>query len=233
MKITFSHKTQEAANIESFFFSTEKKLDYTAGQYIELNLNHHKPDDRGTKRWFTLSSSPNDELLSITTKFALKPSSFKKALNKLEAGDELNINGPMGDFVLPKIIQTPLVFVAGGIGITPYSSIFKWLAETGEDRPIKFIYAVKNEEEIIFQDALSAADQHATIVVEEPSASWGGERGKLSAEIITGLTKPDDQTLVYVSGPEGLVEKLEEDLRRAGLAKHQLVTDFFPNYSDI
>jgi ferredoxin-NADP reductase len=233
MKITYSHSKEEAANITSFFFKPEHRLDYTAGQYAEFFLQHNLPDSRGMKRWFTLSSSPNDELISITTKFSSESSSFKKALLKLKPNAMLNFTGPMGDFVLPKLIQTPIVFVAAGIGITPYHSMLMWLTETNETRPIRLLYAVKSEEEIIFQETFDKANQHATIVVQNPSESWGGERGNINAELITGLADPSDNTLIYISGPEELVEKLNVDLRRTGLAKHQLVSDFFHNYSGL
>jgi ferredoxin-NADP reductase len=145
----------------------------------------------------------------------------------------MHMSDPMGDFVLPKLMQTPLIFVAGGIGITPFHSMLSWLADTGEERPIKLLYGVNNEDEIIFQETFDRARQHATIVVSDPSPAWGGERGRLSAELILGLEQPSEDTLVYVSGPEPMVEALEEDLKKAGLKKHQLVLDFFPNYSVI
>lgn len=233
MKLVFDHVKDESSHIHTFFFKTETPLSYTAGQYIELTLPHNKPDDRGIKRWFTLSSSPGEELVSITTRIIPESSTFKKALINLTPGDSLSFTGPMGDFVLPKLIQTPLVFVAGGIGITPFHSILAWLAYAMEERPIQLIYGVRTEEEIIFQDTFAAANQHATIVVEKPSSAWGGERGKLSAELILGLSKVTDDTLIYISGPENMVEALQHDLKKAGINNNQLVGDFFPNYNSI
>lgn len=234
MQVTLDHTKDEAANIRTFYFRPEKPVHYTAGQFIELTLKHPRPDKRGVKRWFTLSSSPTDELLSITTKFAGdKSSSFKRTLFKLQPGAQLTMSEPMGDFVLPKLIQTPLVFVAGGIGITPFHSILTWLTATKEQRPIKLLYGVRNEDEIVFQDTFAKAGVPPTIVVSEPSPAWGGERGRLSAELILDLTKPSDDTLVYVSGPEPMVEALEKDLRKSGLRKDQFVGDFFPNYDAI
>lgn len=224
---------QEAANITTFYFKPEKSAQYTAGQFAEWTLKHPKPDDRGIKRWFTISSSPTEELVTITTKFADKPSSFKQALRNLKPGDEILMSDPMGDFVLPKLIQTPLVFVAGGIGITPFHSILSWLNSVKEARPIKLIYAVNNEDEIVFDDLISNSEIDLTIVVSEPSAAWGGERSQLNAEVILGLGTPTDDALVYVSGPEPMVEKLEKDLKQAGLRKQQFVGDFFPNYKAI
>lgn len=235
MRVVFDHSVEEAANIRTFFFKPERAVHFTAGQFAEWTLKHPKPDKRSVKRWFTISSSPTEEFVAITTKFAGedKSSSFKKALFGLMPGDEVLMSDPMGDFVLPKFIQTPLVFVAAGIGITPFHSILEWLANTGEQRPIKLLYGVHSEDEILFQETFDKAGIHATIIVSNPSPAWGGERGHLSAELILGLEKPSEDTLVYVSGPEPLVEKLEKDLKRAGLKKHQFVGDFFPNYQGI
>ena len=234
MQVIFDHSAPEADNIKTFYFKPEKPVHYTAGQFIELTIPHKNPDERGIKHWFTLSSPPTDELLSITTKFASdRSSTFKKALFKLKPGTELRMADPMGDFVLPKLIQTPLIFVAGGIGVTPFHSMLAWLAATRETRPIKLLYAVRSEDEIIFQETFDKAGQHATIIVSQPSAAWGGERGQLTAELILGLEKPSDDTLIYVSGPEPMVESLEKDLKKAGIQKHQLVLDFFPGYTGV
>ena len=129
MKALFDHFTDENDTIRTFYFKTESPLDYTAGQYIQLSLPHEHEDDRGAKRWFTLSSSPTDALISITTRFNKEHSStFKETLFALTPGTEVNFTGPMGDFVLPKQIDKPLVFVAGGIGVTPFHSMMAWLA---------------------------------------------------------------------------------------------------------
>lgn len=231
MHITFDHFEDNTPTVKTFFFTSDQPISYTAGQFVELTVPHDKPDSRGPKRWFTLSSSPSQSKLSITTKFASSNgSSFKQAMLLLKPGASLTVSDPMGDFVLPKLVQTPLVFVAGGIGVTPFLSIFQWLKDTGEQRPIKFLQAVSSEEEIGFQDIFEDIKQHATIIVSQPTAAWGGQRGHLSAEIILGLEQPAADTMVYISGPESLVEKLTKDLRAAGLDKHQIVGDYFPGY---
>jgi ferredoxin-NADP reductase len=231
MNVTFVKSVLEAENIRTFYFKPEQAFRYTAGQFTELTLPHSNPDDRGSKRWFTLSSSPSQELLSITTKFDLKGSSFKNALQALQPGTSLKMADPMGDFVLPKLTQTPLIFIAAGIGITPFRSMLQWLADTGEERPIKLIYGVNNEDEIIAQDIFDAANVHGTIVVSNPSDAWGGERGHLTAEMIIGVEQPSDETQVYLSGPEEFVEKLAQDLQKSGVSPQQLLTDYFPNYA--
>ncbi len=234
MKVIFDHRVDETANISTFYFKSEQPLRFTAGQFVELTLEHDNPDDRGTKRKFTISSSPTENLLSLTTKFTeTKSSTFKSALNDLKPGEELTISEPMGDFVLPKLLQTPLIFIAGGIGITPFRSIFTWLADTKEPRPIHFFYAVKHEEDIVFQPILNRAGVQTTVIVSEPTAAWGGEIGRLTAEIILGLEKPTSDTLIYIAGPGQMVDSLAKDLQAAGVSKSQLVSDGFYEYETI
>lgn len=231
MKIIFDHSVQDAPHLHSYYFKPESKFSYTAGQFVELTLDHKHPDSRGTKRWFTLSSSPSDDIVSITTRQATdNPSSFKLALKRLEPGDDLHMSDPMGDFVLPKLVQTPLIFIAGGIGITPYLSMLRWLAVTKESRDINLLWAVEREKDIGFQDIFEAAKQHATIVVNQPTSSWGGLRGFLTPDVILGIEDLTKNTLIYVSGAEKMVESLHEGLIRLGVNKNQLVGDYFPGY---
>ncbi len=233
MQASLDHITKEAEAIWSFHFLIDQPYTYVAGQFIEMTLPHASADERGEKRWFSLSSAPHESLISITTKQAYPGSSFKKALFDLSAGDTANISEPMGDFVLPKDASRPLLFIAGGIGITPFRSMFSELAFASQQRPIKFVYGVAAEDEIIFTEVLKAAGQHATIFVETPAAEWGGERGSLNASAIIGLDKPSSDALVYLSGPEPMVEVLRDELITQGVAEQQLVVDYFLNYTTI
>jgi ferredoxin-NADP reductase len=235
MVALLDHTHNETNTVRTFWFRPEKPLRYTAGQFIELTLKHEDADDRGEKRWFTLSSAPGHELVSITTRYAgdEHTSSFKKALFHLEPGATLQMSEPMGDFVLPKDASTPLIFVAGGIGLTPFHSMFLHLAEQPRRRDIKFLYSVRNEEDILFQDAFEAAGIHATIIVENPSGAWGGERGHITPEQILGLTTPSSESLIYLSGPEPMIEALAHGLHLAGIPKRRLVTGYFPGYTKI
>jgi ferredoxin-NADP reductase len=234
MRAVFDHFDEESGDIRTFWFKPAHELRYTAGQFTELTLKHPKADNRGQKRWFTLSSAPGGDLVSITTRHARDHgSSFKAALWALQPGHEVELAEAMGDFVLPKLIQTPIVFVAGGIGITPMHSMAAWLSQVHEDRPIHLLWNVTREEDIIFTTTFSAVNIDPTIVVSEPSSSWGGVRGRLDAEKILGLEPLSEDTLIYLSGPEPMLEALAKDLAAHEVAKRQIVTDYFPGYSTL
>ncbi len=209
-----------AQNIQSFYFKPTAPVSYTAGQFIQMTLPHNNPDDRGIQRWFTLSSAPTQELLSITTKFAGDASSsFKKQLFSLQPGASIEINNPEGDFVLPNDPNTELLFVAGGMGITPYHSMVQWLADSGEKRNITLLYGVQTKEELAFIELFRSYGLDFWPLV--------GER--LTTEMIM---KQSSDKLVYISGPEPMVEALSDSLLAAGLPAERLKTDYFPGYQN-
>jgi glycine betaine catabolism B len=231
MHVTFDHSEPTAQNLRTFWFKPEKPVRYTAGQFTEVRLPHDQPDDRGIKRWFTLSSSPTDELVSITTRLdPLRPSTFKQALFSLVDGMELDLADPMGDFVLPKKQDIPLVFVAGGIGITPMHSMIKWLLDTGEERNIYLFYAAHSLEEVAFRDMFETAPIIFKMILEHPPTDWHGKAGRLTSDEIWKLPGVQDKALVYLSGPESMVQAFYKELREKGVPNHRLVTDEFPGY---
>lgn len=233
MRVTLlDHIEAVTDHIYTLWLKPERKPSYLAGQYVELYLPHKNADDRGEKRWFTLSSSPTEELLSITTKHYGDPvSSFKQALFALKPGAELNISEPMGDFVLPKDVTIPLVFVVGGIGVTPVRSIIKWLFDTNEKRDIRIIYAARRIEEVAFRDLFDSYGTSPEIVLSQADLTWVGRTGTITAELIMELAGKDERQLIYVSGPEPMTETLEKDLKNLGVASERLVLDFFPGYT--
>ncbi len=231
MQLIFDHKTAETDDIFSFYFKSENLLNYTPGQFIELKLPHKNPDSRGSTRWFTLSSSPLDKKLSITTKISENGSSYKKTLFNLIPGTVVDITGPMGDFVLPKILQTPIVFIAGGIGVTPIISMIKYLLQTHEIRPLHLFYTVNNESDIIFNNFFEKYKLPTTIVVNQPTEAWGGEQGQLNTDMIIDIIQPTNNTLFYLSGPDSMVKSLSKSLKEIIDDQKRIITDFFPGYN--
>lgn len=225
MTVKFKEKTPTAKNIYTFKFEAKPRPPQIAGQFLTITIPHENADDRGNRRWFTCSASPTEEDLAITTKFNTeRSSSFKTALFNLEPGTELEIIEPKGDFVLPEDTKLPLVFVAGGIGVTPYRSIIKFLADTNQTRTIQLIYSVSDEAELAFRDLFDSLDWlKKDYLVGE----------KLTAEKVKGIAGGFEGKLVYLSGPEPMVEALNDQLKANGLPEEQIKTDFFPGYAEI
>lgn len=230
MRATLDHTEMVTAYATTFWFKPEHLVRYIAGQFTELYLPHNNPDSRGERRWFTLSSSPTEPLLAITTNFAKTESStFKQALLHLAPGDTVSLAEPMGDFVLPKDPLVPLVFVAIGVGITPLRSMVTWLRDSGGVRDITLIYAVRSPDELAYQQLFAEYNLRFVPLVKNPPSTWKGETGAPTAEYILAHAKKT--ALVYVSGPEQLVEVLQHDLQATHFDMSRLVVDFFHGYN--
>src|ERR1035437_5246566 len=101
MKIKLISKKAEVLGVYSFVFKPDKPISWIPGQYMHYLLPHPNPDDKGIERWFTISATPFEENLRITTRFAgNKGSTFKKALLALTIGSEIEADGLEGDFIL-------------------------------------------------------------------------------------------------------------------------------------
>lgn len=229
MKATLIRLEKLNDQVISFWFEPEKRFRYIAGQFIEMTIPHADADDRGPRRWFTLSSSPTEDHIAITTRFSHAGSSFKSHLEALKVGESVEISEPMGDFVLPIDTNVPLLFVAGGMGITPYRSMAKWLADTKEERDVHFIYSVKESADAVFLDTF----HEAGITPEQFLSGHDPKSARhLSAQDIMSHVN-NDKSFVYISGPEPMVEDLEKQLKAAGFPANRLVLDFFPGYQPI
>src|SRR3989344_7942835 len=123
MKLRLIDKRTEAENVQTFIFEPDQKIIWEPGQYMHYVLQHPNPDDRGIERWFTISSAPFEEKITITTRLASeKGSTFKQSLSRLNKGDTIEADGPEGDFVWRRG-SFKHVLIAGGIGITPSRSM--------------------------------------------------------------------------------------------------------------
>lgn len=224
MKATL-HKIETLTDtIKTFYFKSDHNPRFVAGQFIELIVPHNNPDSRGDSRWFTLSSSPTEELLAITTRIVEKSSSYKKALNKLAIGSKIHMSKPLGDFVLPKNTAVDLLFVAGGIGITPFRSMVKWMVDTNSLRNIQLIISVRRDEDILFKDVFT----HPNVAIIPHVA-----KSLLDAQTITTLVQGLTRKQVYIAGPEKMTEDLVSQFTQLKIPKHQFVTDYFPGYSEL
>jgi ferredoxin-NADP reductase len=214
--LPFLHKEYIAKDTYSFYFDLSTKPEYTfsAGQYTRLLLDLPEGDPRGRSRMFTTSSSPDQkDNLIITTKITDYPSIFKRQMMQIKKGQRVDFFGPMGGFILPTQSKRPLVFLAGGIGVTPFHSMLLYAAKINYKTPITLIASFSTVEEAIFFNELSKlGNDYPSIKVvytishpEDSREKWKGEKGRISEELIrkhiSDMLLPD----YFISGPSVMV----------------------------
>ncbi|GHO60469.1 hypothetical protein KSB_89440 [Ktedonobacter robiniae] len=140
-----------------------------------------------------------------------------------------------GDFTLPANPQQKLVFIAGGIGITPFRSMLKYLLDTQERRDIVLFYVNRTASEIVYVDVLQAAQAQLGVkvypIVTDTTAvprNWPGLVGRLNEQVIHATVPDYRERTYYLSGPPGMVRASEEMLRHMHVRPNQIKKDFFP-----
>jgi len=221
--LTLQEKEHLIDNVWAFRFIPSEPQTWVAGQYMSVDLPHDNPDGKGTKRWFTISSAPFESFMQITTR--ITDSSFKQALSTLPIGGHLDLlDQPHGMFVWQET-DKPLVFIAGGIGITSFRSILRQRAHDNLPLTAHLIYANRTND-IAFKEELDG------YVLKDPKFKLDYVVGEpLTAARVTQLVPDINSALVYISGSIPLVA-MGNDLKLAGLPIDQFKQDFYPAYTD-
>lgn len=257
LMLTLKQKIQKSPDIYDFIFQADKKIRFSAGQYLEWTLGHKNPDNRGNRRYFTLASSPTESEIILGVKFYRPPemanktrgaspvkktgshgaSSFKKSLLAMLPGQTIMAGQLAGDFTLPKNKNQKLAFIAGGIGITPFRSMLKYLMDAKEKRDIIIFYASRSPEDVVYKEILDEAENRLgiktiyTVTKNDGQNSWSGEIGYIDLAMIQNKVPDYRDRIFYVSGPKSMVDNFEAVLSQMGIKKSHVKSDFFPGFA--
>lgn len=233
-----TQKLRIAANSVDFVFNSDKKLSYRPGQYMEWTLPHTGIDSRGNRRYFTLASSPTEATLRLGIKFYEPSSSYKKAMLDMTDKTQIVAAQVAGDFVLPRSKKQKLVFIAGGIGVTPFRSMVKYLIDKNEQRDVKVLYATNNLQDVAYGDIFEQARQQlniaTTYVLAKPDQSQNPAPntrvGYVDAAAIQATVPDYRSRIFYISGSHQMVVSVQGALLGLGVPRGHIKTDYFPGY---
>ncbi len=224
-----------APDIMEFVFRPTQKLAFAPGQYMEFTLGHPQIDKRGNRRYFTLASSPTEDQIRLGVRFYPQGSSFKRALARLDGRSDVLAGQLAGDFTLPEDASRKLAFIAGGIGITPFRSMLKYLLDTRQQRDIAVLYANSAPQDIVYQDVLTDAQARlgARVIytLTDPTQvprGWQGAQGRIDERMIAAAIPDYRERAFYLSGPPPMVRATEAALHRLGVPRSHIKTDYFP-----
>ncbi len=225
-----------AKDVYDFVFAPDRRFSFAPGQYMEWTLPHPHADNRGNRRYFTLASAPTEPEVRLGVKFYPQASSFKRALSSMKTGDTLSVAHLAGGFVLPRDKKKKLVFIAGGIGITPFRSMIHYLLDKKERRDIVVLYSNKTAADIAYEDVLDRAAQEVGVrslyaVTGEKASREGIYSGPIDANLISQQIPDYRDRTFYISGPHAMVEAYEKTLHGIGVSRLRIKSDFFPGFA--
>ena len=236
--LTLKEKIKVANDTFDFVFTKNRSFNFKPGQYMEWTFKHRDPDSRGNRRFFTIASAPTENEVILGVKFYPEPSSYKNHLSALPVGGQIIASGQAGEFVLPDNKGQPLVFIAGGIGVTPFRSMIKYLTDIKEGRNITLLYSNRTVADIAYKEIFDQAEVLLGIktiyYVTEANEILSGDN--MQKGFITGETIKRDvpdyiSRKFYISGPHSMVSMFEKILTDIGVPKKNITTDFFPGFA--
>ena len=215
-------------------FEVSESVSFKPGQYVFVKLPKLLyPDDRGGKRQFSINNPPSQsKILTITTR--LSDSGFKKTLNELPIGSEVELGPIAGVFTLPEDTSEPLVFIAGGIGITPFMSMLSYIEETGKPYQITLVYSNRNQASSAYLKELGeltyTLPNLKLILTMTEDNTWAGEKRIIDAKLIKEYFPNLNDNMYMVVGPPAMVEGVEKALIEAGVNEENIETENFTGY---
>jgi ferredoxin-NADP reductase len=212
-----------------------EEVDFQPGQYFWVELpNMGHDDERGLRRHISIVTSPNERgVLGLATR--LRDSAFKKTLAELEVGAEVDVEEPKGDYALPSDTDRPYVFLAGGIGITVFRSMLRYIVEEGSQHRVTLVYSNRDRESTAFFDELEAMardnENIDVVFVMTDDPEWEGETRRVDAQVLRDHLGSELGGYVFLAaGPPGMVEAMEETLAEAGVPEEQVRAQRFAGY---
>ncbi len=218
----------ETPDVKTFTFVAEPSVEFTyqPGQFVTLNL---EINGKTIKRAYSISSTPSrPHSIDITVKRATPPNNVPDAPpglvsnwlhDNLQAGSQVKIGSPLGDFSCIEHPSSKILFISAGSGITPMMSMSRWLLDTNAGSDIVFFHSARTADDIVFRQELElmtsryANFQLATTLTREDSNSSPGGIGRFSKSMLSEIAPDFAERTVYVCGSEAFTQKVKEILQ--------------------
>jgi ferredoxin-NADP reductase len=234
MQATVAEKREVAKGTLLVLFAVEDYPDYRPGSYFWVELpDRGDNDEKGLRRHISLVTSPTDRgVVGLATR--LRDTAFKRTLAGLEVGDEVQVEEPKGSFLLPEDTGVEYVFVAGGIGITVFRSMLRYIAAEGLPYRITLVYSNRDRESTAFlgevQELEGRIDGLRLVLTMTAEAGWDGETRQLDADVLGELLGGLEDKTFLIAGPPPMAEAVSQSLLDAGLPEDRVLADKFSGY---
>ena len=212
-----------------------EEVDFQPGQYFFVTLPDVGYDDeKGLRRHISVVTSPTEKgILGLATR--VRDSAFKRSLAELPVGTEVQVEPPKGSFALPTDTSRPFVFIAGGIGITVFRSMLRYIRDEGLPHRVTLLYSNRDRESTAFLDELAelegALPDLRVVLTMTDDPDWDGETRRIDPEFLTDhLGENLNDFTFLVAGPPGMVEGVQEALQQAGVREENVIASRYTGY---
>lgn len=222
-------KSSEAVAAGTLMFRLAKPpgFRFAAGQAVDLSLLDPPAEPNSSHRLFSLVSAPCEAELAVATRMR-DASAFKRALGRLAPGTTVGLRGPLGVMTLHDDPRRAAVFIAGGIGITPFMSMLRQAAHDRSGHRFFLLYSNRQSEHAAFLRELQSLERqydHFRLL-----ARMTDHDGFLDEETIKGFIASAVEPLYYLAGPPAMADAMTRILRGAGIKDEDISSEEFYGY---
>ena len=231
------NRVEVAEGTIAFHFEKPTGFDFKPGQSADLTLpNPPETDAEGDVRTFSIASAPFEDQLMFATR--MRDTAFKRSLKKMPLGTVVKMDSAMGSFTLHKNSAKPAVFLAGGIGVTPFSSIVRQADHDRAPHKLYLFYSNRRPEDAPFVEVLQNVEKTnpqfrfiATMTeMRRSKKTWNGETGRIDQEMLSKYLNELRGPIYYVAGPPALVSEMRKMLVASGVDEDDIRSDEFSGY---
>lgn len=225
------------ADVYSFYFDiTKTDFCFRPGQYIQVKLENEISDTKGNSRYFTIASSPTERNYIMIT-MRILDSTFKKTMRLLKPGQPVEISGPLGSFVFDEKDVRSKVFLAGGIGVTPFRSMLIYAQDTKYNFPITLITSFHDFDKAIFFRTFKGIKKSCPgfkfipVFKTQQAICMGlAETGRIDAELIKRHVANPLNSVYYIVGPPPMVESVINEVDKLDVLRENIRFENFTGY---
>src|SRR5215470_19623875 len=230
-------RVEVAEGTMAFQFERPPGFEFRPGQSADLTLlNPPETDSEGNTRTFSIASAPFEDQLMFATR--MRDTAFKRSLKKMPLGTVVKMDSAMGSFTLHKNSAKPAVFLAGGIGVTPFSSIVRQADHDRVPHKLYLFYSNRRPEDAPFVEVLQNLEKTnpqfrfiATMTeMRRSKKTWNGETGRIDQEMLSKYLNELRGPIYYVAGPPALVSGMRKMLVASGVDEDEIRSDEFSGY---
>lgn len=233
-------RKREVVAKDTLAFTLDKPPGFTfkAGQAIDVALvDPAEMDAKGPRRAFSIVSAPHEDHILLATR--TRDSAFKRILLDMPIGGRVQLEGPFGSLTLQSNRSRPAIFVAGGIGITPFMSILRDATHKRLPQVITLLYSNRRPEDAAFLPELQQLERDyrgsfklLATMTDPPGAEqeWRGHSGMIDAELIRSVIVKPSRPIFYVVGPPAMVAGIRQVLNGMGFDDDDIRSEDFSGY---
>lgn len=233
MRAKLSKIISEGTDTKTFVFDVPQNTHWLPGQFFYLTLPGDFKDYRGPTRQFTNAASPTEGKVYMVTTRIRDESKYKKTLAQLKIGAVVDIEGPSGTFILDEKEQGNHIFLAGGVGITPFRSFLKYALDTKRQDTFVLLYSNKMANEIAFKkefDTFTNKKNTKVVYTLSREKKKGFEHGRIDEKLISKYSKDVTNPTFWICGPPSFTVAMEDLLNTMKIDSDKIRSEKFTGY---